>query len=60
MQCSPAQPFFQKGLAIGSSFDMPLVESIYAASAREARAVGIHVLSTLVLELDRDPSDGPQ
>jgi beta-glucosidase len=37
---------------------MPLVESIYAASAREARAVGIHVLSTLVLELDRDPRMG--
>ena len=49
---------FPEGLAIGSSFDMPLVESIYAASAREARAVGIHVLSTLVLELDRDPRMG--
>jgi beta-glucosidase len=49
---------FPEGLAIGSSFDMPLVESIYAASAREARAVGIHVLSTLVLELNRDPRMG--
>ena len=49
---------FPEGLAIGSSFDMPLVESIYAATARESRAVGIHVLSTLVLELDRDPRMG--
>jgi beta-glucosidase len=49
---------FPEGLALGSSFDMPLVESIYAASAREARAIGIHVLSTLVLELDRDPRMG--
>ncbi len=49
---------FPEGLAIGSSFDMPLVESIYAAAAREARAVGIHILSTLVLELDRDPRLG--
>ncbi len=49
---------FPEGLAIGSSFDMPLIESIYAASGREARAVGIHVLSTLVLELDRDPRMG--
>jgi len=49
---------FPEGLAIGSTFDMPLVESIYAAAAREARAVGIHVLSTLVLELDRDPRMG--
>src|SRR5438067_3169028 len=49
---------FPEGLTIGSSFDMPLVESIYAAAARESRAVGIHVLSTLVLELDRDPRMG--
>ena len=49
---------FPEGLAIGSSFDMPLVESIYAAAARESRAVGIHSLSTLVLELDRDPRMG--
>jgi beta-glucosidase len=49
---------FPEGLAIGSSFDMPLVESIYAAAAQESRAVGIHILSTLVLELDRDPRMG--
>jgi len=35
-----------------------LVESIYAAAAREARAIGIHVLSTLVLEVNRDPRMG--
>src|SRR5579872_4964966 len=49
---------FPEGLAIGSTFDMPLVEGIYAAAAQESRAVGIHVLSTLVLELDRDPRMG--
>jgi beta-glucosidase-like glycosyl hydrolase len=49
---------FPEGLAIGSTFDMPLVRAIYAAAAQEARAVGIHVLSTLVLELDRDPRMG--
>ncbi|MBZ5565756.1 MAG: glycoside hydrolase family 3 C-terminal domain-containing protein [Acidobacteriia bacterium] len=49
---------FPEGLAIGSSFDMPLVKAIYAAAARESRAVGIHVLSTLVLELNRDPRMG--
>src|SRR6058998_2859670 len=53
-----ADTIFHEGLAIGSSFDMPLVEQIYAAAARESRAVGIHVLSTLVLELDRDPRMG--
>ena len=49
---------FPEGLALGSSFDVPLVQSVYAAAARESRAVGIHVLSTLVLELDRDPRMG--
>ena len=49
---------FPEGLALGSTFDMPLIESVYAAAARESRAVGIHVLSTLVLELDRDPRMG--
>ncbi|HXH49100.1 MAG TPA: glycoside hydrolase family 3 N-terminal domain-containing protein, partial [Terriglobia bacterium] len=49
---------FPEGLAIGSTFDMPLVKSIYAAAAQESRAVGIHILSTLVVELDRDPRMG--
>lgn len=49
---------FPEGLAIGSTFDLPLVKAIYAAAAQEARAVGVHVLSTLVLELDRDPRMG--
>jgi beta-glucosidase len=49
---------FPEGLAIGSTFDVPLVQEIYSAAAQESRAVGIHVLSTLVLELDRDPRMG--
>ena len=54
----PGGTVFPEGLAIGSTFDMPLVQAIYAAAAQEARAVGIHILSTLVLELDRDPRMG--
>src|SRR6266568_5738914 len=54
----PGATVFPEGLALGSTFDMPLVQSVYAASAQEARTVGIHVLSTLVLELDRDPRMG--
>jgi beta-glucosidase len=54
----PGATVFPEGLLIGSTFDMELVKAIYAAAAREARAVGIHVLSTLVLELDRDPRMG--
>jgi beta-glucosidase len=49
---------FPEGLAIGSTFDPALVKSVYSASAQEARAVGIHMLSTLVMELDRDPRMG--
>jgi len=49
---------FPEGLALGSTFDMPLLHLVYGAAAREARAVGIHALSTLVLELDRDPRMG--
>ncbi len=54
----PGATVFPEGLAIGSTFDMPLVKSIYAAAAEEARAVGINMLSTLVMELDRDPRMG--
>lgn len=54
----PGATVFPEGLSIGSTFDMPLVKSIYAAAAQEARAAGIHILSTLVLEVDRDPRMG--
>lgn len=54
----PGATVFPEGLSIGSTFDMPLVNAIYAASAQEARSVGIHILSTLVLETDRDPRMG--
>ena len=54
----PGGTVFPEGLAIGSSFDLDLVKSVYSAAAAEARAVGIHMLSTLVLELDRDPRMG--
>ena len=49
---------FPEGLAVGSSFDMDLVREIYAAAAAESRAVGIHMLSTLVMEVLRDPRMG--
>jgi beta-glucosidase len=54
----PGATIFPEGLAIGSAFDPDLVQSVYAAAAAEARAIGIHMLSTLVLELDRDPRMG--
>ena len=54
----PGATVFPEGLAVGSSFDMDLVHAIYAAAAAEARAVGIHMLSTLVMEVNRDPRMG--
>ena len=54
----PGATVFPEGLTIGSTFDMPLVKNVYAAAAQEARASGIHILSTLVLEVDRDPRLG--
>jgi beta-glucosidase len=54
----PGGTVFPEGLAIGSSFDLDLVKAIYAAAAAEARAVGIHMLSTLVMETNRDPRMG--
>jgi len=47
----PGGTVFPEGLAVGSSFDLDLVKGIYAAAAEEARAVGIHLLSTLVMLL---------
>ncbi len=49
---------FPEGLAVGSSFDLDLVRAIYRAAAAESRAVGIHMLSTLVMEVLRDPRMG--
>ncbi len=54
----PGATIFPEGLSIGSSFDVDLVKSIYASAAAEARAIGIQMLSTLVMELDRDPRMG--
>jgi beta-glucosidase len=54
----PGATVFPEGLSIGSTFDMPLVRAMYAAEAQEARSTGIHILSTLVLETDRDPRMG--
>ncbi len=49
---------FPEGPAIGSTWNMDLVEEMYSIAAREARAVGIHQLFTLVIEPNRDPRLG--
>ena len=49
---------YPEGIALGSTWDIDLIRKIYAAAAREARAVGIHQLCTLVVEPIRDPRLG--
>ncbi len=49
---------FPEGPALGSTWNLDLIDRIYKAAAREARAVGIHQLFTLVIEPIRDPRLG--
>ncbi|MCW5976916.1 MAG: glycoside hydrolase family 3 C-terminal domain-containing protein [Bryobacteraceae bacterium] len=49
---------FPEGPTLGSAWNIPMIERIYAAVAAEARAVGIHQLFTLVIEPIRDPRLG--
>ena len=49
---------FPEGPGLGSMWNLDVVRSIYAAAAKEARAVGIHQLCTLVVEPIRDPRLG--
>ncbi|GHE06514.1 glycoside hydrolase family 3 C-terminal domain-containing protein [Streptomyces alanosinicus] len=54
----PGSTVFPEGLALGATFDPELIGRVYRAVAREARAVGIHALSTIMAELNRDPRYG--
>ena len=49
---------FPEGLAIGSTWNMDMVHDIYTVAAKEARAIGVHQLFTLVIEPNRDPRLG--
>ena len=49
---------FPEGPALGSTWNLNLVKNVYSAAAKEARAVGIHQLFTLVIEPIRDPRLG--
>lgn len=57
LMCADAT-IFPEGLAIGSMWNLDLIEKMYAIAAREGRAVGIHQLFTLVIEPIRDPRLG--
>jgi beta-glucosidase len=49
---------FPEGLAIGATWNRELVKKIYAATAKEGRAIGVHGLCTIVIEPNRDPRLG--
>jgi beta-glucosidase-like glycosyl hydrolase len=49
---------FPEGLALGSTWDMALFDEVYSVAAREARAIGVHQIFTLVVEPNRDPRLG--
>ncbi|MBN2312371.1 MAG: glycoside hydrolase family 3 C-terminal domain-containing protein, partial [Sedimentisphaerales bacterium] len=49
---------FPEGPALGSTWNMRLLQKIYTVAAREARAIGVHQLFTLVVEPNRDPRLG--
>ncbi|MFC1558679.1 glycoside hydrolase family 3 C-terminal domain-containing protein [candidate division KSB1 bacterium] len=49
---------FPEGLAMGSTWNLNLINKIYAAVAKESRAAGSHMLCTLVIEPNRDPRMG--
>jgi beta-glucosidase len=49
---------FPEGIAIGSTWDINLVKDIYTVVAREAGAIGVHAIFTLVIEPLRDPRLG--
>lgn len=49
---------YPEGPALGATFNLDLMSRIYAATALEARAIGIHQIFTLVVEPIRDPRLG--
>jgi beta-glucosidase len=57
LMCAGAT-IFPEGPALGSTWNMELLEKVYETAAKEARAIGIHQLFTLVIEPNRDPRLG--
>ncbi len=49
---------YPEGPGLGSSFNLDLISRIYAATAKEARSIGMHQIFTLVIEPVRDPRLG--
>ncbi len=54
----PGGTIFPEGLAIGATWNKDLVRKIYTVAAKEGKAIGVHGLCTLVMEVNRDPRMG--
>ncbi|MEU4194576.1 glycoside hydrolase family 3 C-terminal domain-containing protein [Kribbella sp. NPDC026611] len=54
----PGATIFPEGLGLGAMWSPDLAAAVYAAVGAEARAVGIHAISTIPAELNRDPRYG--
>jgi beta-glucosidase len=54
----PGATIFPEGPTLGSTWDPALIEDVYHAVAREARAIGVNVICTLVVEPNREPRLG--
>jgi beta-glucosidase len=55
---SSGATIFPEGPTLGSTWNLDLIDNVYKTAAKEARAVGIHQLFTLVIEPLRDPRLG--
>ena len=55
---APGATIFPEGLGLGATWNTDLIEDVYSAAAKEARATGVHQLFTLVIEPNRDPRHG--
>ena len=55
---APGATIFPEGLGLGATWNTDLIEDVYGAAAKEARATGVHQLFTLVIEPNRDPRHG--
>ena len=49
---------FPQAIALGCSFDTTLLKKVYSATAQEAKARGINMLFSPILDLARDPRFG--
>jgi beta-glucosidase len=55
---APGATIFPEGPALAASWNPQLIEAVYTVTAKEARAVGLHALNTVLAEVIRDPRFG--